>query len=151
MVDVNPELFLVCRIGGMRCALPLAGVIETLRPLAMDTLSGAPAFVAGLSIIRGDPVPVISGHYLLGGPGGRTDRWIVLRAGAHRVALGVDDVIGIEPLLRSELGAMPPLMRRSSVVVAEMGALDGELLLVLDAGRVIPDELFELLAARRVA
>jgi purine-binding chemotaxis protein CheW len=151
VADLNPELFLICRIGTTPCALPLAGVVETLRPLPTDALSGAPAFVAGLAIIRGAPVPVISGRYLLAGSSGSMGRWVVLRAGAHRVALGVDEVVGIEPLPGSDISAMPPLMRRSSAIIADMAALDGELLLVLDATRVIPDELFELLQTRRVA
>ena len=151
VADINPELFLICRIGTSPCALPLAGVVETLRPLPTDALSGAPAFVAGLAIIRGAPVPVISGHYLLAGGTGSIGRWIVLRAGAHHVALGVDEVVGIHPLRRSDISAMPPLMRQSSAIVADMAALDGDLLLVLDASRVIPDELFDLLQMRRVA
>ena len=150
-VDVTTELFLVCRIAGTPCAIPLAGVDETMRPLRVETLSGGPAFVAGLAIIRRAPVPVVSGHYLIGGPVRPVGRWVVLKAGAHRVALGVDDLVGITQLHQSDVGAMPPLMRQSSVVVAEIGARDGELLLVLDAARIIPDDLFELLSARRVA
>jgi len=151
VADLNPELFLVCRIGGLPCALPLAGVIETLRPLATETLSGAPSFVAGLAIIRGTPVPVIAGHYLVGSVRADVGRWVMLRAGSHRIALAVDQVQGIASLRAADVAAMPPMLRESSAIVAEMGALDGEALLVLDATRVIPEELFELLAARRVA
>jgi purine-binding chemotaxis protein CheW len=151
VADLNPELFLVCRIGTIPCALPLVGVLETLRPLAFETLTGAPAFVAGLAIIRGAPVPVIAGHYLVGSAPAAIGRWVVLRAGSHRVALGVDEVIGISPLAAADVDAMPPLLRQSSAIVAQMGARDGELLLVLDATRVIPSELFELLEMRRVA
>src|SRR5690348_7597343 len=110
-MNINPAPYLICRIGTTPCALPLGGVVETLRPLPIEALSGAPAFVAGLAIIRGAPVPVISGHYLLGGDSGSIGRWVVLRAGAHRVALGVEAVIGIESVRPSELDAMPPLMR----------------------------------------
>jgi len=150
-VDVTAERFLIARIGGTPCAVPLASVLETLRPLPVETLAGVPSFMAGLAIIRGVPVPVVSGNYLMGGPPNPIGRWLVLRAGSHRVALAVDDVAGILPLRAAEVNAMPPLMRQGSALVADIGTRDGELLLVLDATRILPDELFEVLEARRVA
>ena len=150
-VDVTAERFLIARIGGTPCAVPLASVLETLRPLPVETLAGVPAFIAGLAIIRGAPVPVVSGSYLMGGVPTPIGRWLVLRAGSHRVALAVDDVVGIAPLPTADVNAMPPLVQRGSALVADIGTRDGELLLILDATRILPDELFTLLESRRVA
>ena len=46
---------LVCRVAARLCALPVRAVIEIMRPLALEPIAGAPAFVAGLAIIRGEP------------------------------------------------------------------------------------------------
>ena len=50
---------LVCRVATRICALPVGVVIETLRPLPLEPIAGAPAFVTGPAIIRGEPVPVV--------------------------------------------------------------------------------------------
>ena len=58
---------LVFRAGSMLCALRLADVIETMRPLGTRPLAGTPAFVRGVSIVRGVPTPVVDVARLLGG------------------------------------------------------------------------------------
>jgi purine-binding chemotaxis protein CheW len=37
------------------CAVPLANIIETMRPLPTEAISGAPSFVLGVAIVRGIP------------------------------------------------------------------------------------------------
>jgi purine-binding chemotaxis protein CheW len=43
-----PGASLVCRVATRICALPVGVVIETLRPLPLEPIAGAPAFVTGL-------------------------------------------------------------------------------------------------------
>ena len=43
----------------MLAALPLEHVVETMRPLPVEPLGDAPRFILGLSIVRGEPIPVV--------------------------------------------------------------------------------------------
>jgi purine-binding chemotaxis protein CheW len=146
-VDQSTSLSLVCRVRTRVCALPLANVIETLRPLPIEPLSGAPLFVCGVSIIRGEPLPVVDGGLLLGAGQARATRLVTLRVGARAVALAVDAVLGVRSFERSALHALPPLLREAGEdTVAALGNLDQELLLVLESGRLVPEQIFERIA-----
>jgi purine-binding chemotaxis protein CheW len=130
---------LVVRAGTRLCALPLAAVVETLRPLAVEPVAGAPAFVAGLALLRGVPSPVVDLARLLGDEdAGPAARWVTVRAGERRVALAVTAVEGVRALDGAALGATPPLLADARAdAVAAVGRLDRELFLVLDAARVV--------------
>lgn len=141
---MTPEsgLSLLCRVHTRICALPLANVIETMRPLPTERISGAPDFVLGLSIVRGAPAPVVDSGRLLTGVPVAAARFVILRVGARRVALAVESVLGVGAVDRDSLADLPPLLHGSDAEVATaVGALDSELLLVLAAARMVPDEL----------
>ena len=57
-LDRSPALLV--RAGGRLCAVPLPQVVEVVRALPIDAIPGAPAFVRGLTIVRGRAVPVAS-------------------------------------------------------------------------------------------
>jgi purine-binding chemotaxis protein CheW len=142
-VDQLTSLSLVCRVHARLCAIPLASVIETLRPLPIEPLAGAPAFVCGVSIIRGEPLPVVDGGLLLGAGQARATRLVTLRVGARAVALAVDAVLGVRSFERAELGELPPLLREAAAdTVSTLANLDQELLMVLEGGRLVPEDVF---------
>src|SRR5688572_15607941 len=62
----NRAMWLICRVSTRVCALPLDAVVETMRPLVVEPVAGAPGFVSGLSIVRGEPIPVVDAARLLG-------------------------------------------------------------------------------------
>jgi purine-binding chemotaxis protein CheW len=135
----------VCRVGARLCALPLDQVVETMRPMAVEPVPGAPAFVIGVAIIRGAPVPVVDAGALLGGEAAR-GRLITVRIGSRHVALAVDEVLGVRRLAAAALTALPPLLRDARQDgVASLGALDDGLLLVLEGARLVPDSLWAAL------
>ncbi len=135
------------RAGTLTCALPVCHVIETMRPLPVEPLANAPAFVRGVSIIRGAPVPVVDLGALLNTPGSRpSPRFVTVRAGERRVALAVDGILGLRDLASLALDDMPPLLREASrETIESLGSLDSEFLLVLKAGGVVPPEVWDLL------
>ncbi len=135
---------LVCRARARLCALPLEAVVETMRPLPVNELPGAPPFVRGVSLIRGAPVPVVDVGRLLGdaGSAGAT-RFVVLRLGERRVALAVEAVLGLRELPSQQLAELPPLLRDAAEVVPRVAALDSELLHVLAAARLVPDSVWQ--------
>ncbi len=130
--EAATQLWLLCRAGERLCALPLGSVVETLRPLPIEPVVGAPDFVLGLSIIRGAPVPVVDVSRLLSGRASSPARLVVVKAGERRVAMAVDGIIGIRPIAADQLRDLPPLLRDAGAdVVSAVGTLDAEFFMVL--------------------
>lgn len=148
MTDSRPEgLALLCLARQRLCALPLDALVETMRPLPVTPLAGAPAFVCGVARIRGAPVPVVDVGALLGAPEPpQATRFVTLRVGERRVALALEAVLGFRELASESLTALPPLLRHvSEDVVSALTTLDAELLLVLEATRLVPQSLWATL------
>ncbi|KAF0243507.1 MAG: hypothetical protein FD180_3291 [Planctomycetota bacterium] len=134
------EPFLLIPLDSLSCAIPLSHVLEVLRPLPVERLPGAPDIVSGVAVIRGEPTPVVPLRRLLGADPAPPSRFVVLRADRRRVALAVDGVAGIERIPAEALNASPPLVSRALAEALEAVAfLDGALLLVLRAARLVPE------------
>ncbi|HVT81303.1 MAG TPA: chemotaxis protein CheW [Phycisphaerae bacterium] len=135
---------LLMQTGGRTCALPLGNVLEIMRPLETDTAQGAPRGVAGIALVRGHAVPVIDLGILLGSDAAVSKsgtRFVLLQVGTRCAALRVDKVISVREFALDQFEALPPLWRGAeNPGVAALGALDHELLLLLDAARIIPLE-----------
>jgi purine-binding chemotaxis protein CheW len=140
--------WLVCRAGGALCALPLEPVDEIMRLLPIEAVA-APDCVLGLSIIRGAPVPVVDLALLLGeATGAAPSRLVTLALDGRAVALTVDAVLGVRAIDAGRLDALPPLLQdRTGAAIAAIGTLDEELLFLLQTARLVPDEVFEPIAA----
>jgi purine-binding chemotaxis protein CheW len=139
---------LVARAGEKRLALRLGDVVEVMRPLPVSTLAGTPSFVLGAAVVRGSAVPVIDARALLGErPGSSPDaRFVSLRTGERRAVLAVDAVLGVRTLDADSVPEMPPLLQAGEGVSQRLGALDRDLLLVLDAGRLVPEAAWRAMA-----
>jgi purine-binding chemotaxis protein CheW len=145
--------FLIVGIAGRLCAVPLTNVVETMRPLPTEAIGGAPSFVAGVSIIRGMPTPVVDLGTLLGAPKRRgAGRFVTVRAGNQQVALIADTVLGIRRL--DELMTarqLPPLLQGvAGDVVETIGTLDDTFLVVLQSAWKLPNEVWESMATQGV-
>jgi purine-binding chemotaxis protein CheW len=138
-----PRPCLVCRIESRFWCLPIDHVVETMRPLPVEPLGGGPPYVRGLSMIRGAPVPVLDTRLLLGLPEGEPARFVLVQAGRRTVALAVDEVVGVDRIATDELGELPSILREAGDgVVSLIGSRDGELLLVLQSTRLVPDAVW---------
>lgn len=140
--NANANAFLVCRVQTRLSALPLAQVVETMRPLPTEAIAGAPHFVRGLAVIRGAPVPVVDAARLLGAEeDAPPSRFVTLAVGGRRVALALSSVLGVRAVAPDLLHGLPPLLHEAGAeVVAAIGLLDAELLLVLHGARLLPDD-----------
>ncbi len=147
MTDAPPRRALLVRAGAWRCALALDSVVETLRPLPVSPLAGVPGFVAGLALVRGEPTPVVDLDALLGASGGTARRWVRIRHGLRFAALAVSEVVGLVDLDRASLRAESLLDRATEGAADALGALDGELLVALRAGLLVPESAFSALPA----
>jgi purine-binding chemotaxis protein CheW len=117
-----------------------------MRPLPVEALAHAPAFVRGLSIIRGAPTPVVSLATLFTGHDGTPTRFVVVRVGERRVALAVDAVLGVFKLDPATVRDLPPLAQDADAnALQAIGALDAHLLFVLNSTFLIPDEIWQKL------
>jgi purine-binding chemotaxis protein CheW len=145
-----PQVALVCRVGPLLCALPLQHVQETLRPLPTEPLAGTPAFVRGVCVVRGEPLPVIDALALVSADGAAVpERIVVLKTGGRCVALAVGAIVGVRLLAAGSLDALPPLLRDASDgAIASLACLDGDLLLTLRSARLVPEPVWQALDAR---
>lgn len=145
---------LVVMVGTRACAFPLRHVAETMRPLLIEPIAGTPGFVCGVSVIRGLPTPVVDLKGLLENSDNSPSfgRFVTLKYDARRVVIGVDSVVGLRNLDSAQFGELPPLLRDVTAdLIDSFGTLDAQLLLVLHAARIVPDEVWSTLAAAELA
>jgi purine-binding chemotaxis protein CheW len=115
-----------------------------MRPLPIEPIAGVPAFVRGISIIRGVPTPVVDLGLVLGTPGGVAGRFVTLRLGDRQVALSVDTVLGVRDLDGSTIQELPPLLQEASKDFIEaVGTLDARMLVVLRSAWELPEEVWQ--------
>lgn len=136
------DAFLVARVASRLVAIPARDAVESMRPLPIEPLPGAPEGVLGLSIIRGAPVPVVDLASLLGlGSEARSGgRFLTLAVGGRSVAVAVDAVLGVRALERSDLQALAPLFADEVAErIAAIGVRDRALLVVLRSARLLPE------------
>lgn len=135
-------LSLVFRAGSVLCALRLDEVLETLRPLAVRPLAGTPAFVRGVTIMRGIPAPVIDVARLLGGEQAEIARFVAVRTERGPVAFATGPVLGIRAATPDPEARHATLIGASGALVAGVGTLDAEPVLLLQSMRVVPDQVW---------
>jgi purine-binding chemotaxis protein CheW len=140
---------LICRVSSKLCGLPLEHVLETMRPLPLEELANMPDFVRGVALIRGRPTPVLDGCRLLGSPAthSASARLVTFKLGERQAALWVDAVVGIRSVEGAALEQLPLVLRESQrEQIDRLGALDAELLLVLEHTRLLTEAQFQLVA-----
>lgn len=123
-------------------------VEETMRPLAVEAIVGAPSFVRGLAVVRGTPIPVVDAASLLSGHRSHATRFVTVKTGSRRIALAVDAVVGVVEIPLGSLDALPLLFQDANRdVISAIGTLDADLLLVLRSTHLIPEEFWAVLEA----
>lgn len=144
--------WLVCRAGRRLVALPVERIAEVMRILPVERIAGAPTYVRGLSIVRGGPVPVVDLGLMLDGAAGDAKRLVTVKAADRLVALAVDDVVGLMDFTGQTLGRLPPLLHDiGTEAIAAIGARDAELIVFLQASRLVPGDVLTMLAEKGVA
>lgn len=144
-LDNQPETipYMLFRIQNRLCGIPLAHVVETMRPLPVEAIAGAPAMVKGAAVIRGAPLPVVDLATLWEDESEPPRRFITIKAGERQLALAVTSVEGLHYLPEEVIGDVPPLLSgaRANAVDA-IGTLDNELLMILNSSHIIPESVW---------
>jgi purine-binding chemotaxis protein CheW len=129
---------LLFRVGARLCALPVSAVVETMRPLPVEPFAQAPLGVQGMAIIRGAPLPVLALAALLDGHSDKPARFITVKIADRQIALAVGAVMGVESIAAVSLQQLPPLLGVANTeAVQAIGAIDTQLLLLLNAARLV--------------
>jgi purine-binding chemotaxis protein CheW len=97
----TPVQLVVFAAAGLRFALPLAAAERVLRMVSVAPLPGAPGAVAGVVSVHGCPVPVLDIRRRLDLPlreYGVSDHLFIARARGRRLAIPVDEVLGVSEM-----------------------------------------------------
>jgi purine-binding chemotaxis protein CheW len=132
---------LLVRVADRLCALPIHQVREVMRPLPIHRIDQAPAFVAGITVVRGTSVPVVELFLLLSSAASAADitRFVLIHADRRLIALAVSEVVGVRAIDHATLSALPPLLDGGQTeAISALGVRDRQLLLVLNAARLLP-------------
>jgi purine-binding chemotaxis protein CheW len=145
--STSPGPSLLCRIGDRLLAVPLVNVVETMRPLPVESFPSTSRFILGVSTVRGAVVPVIDVGCLTGGGAGNPGRFVTIGVDGRTVVLAVDAVVGVQSLDGASLYDLPPLLDSvDREIFAAIGTLDAELLVVLDTAFLVQDSVWAALA-----
>jgi purine-binding chemotaxis protein CheW len=144
------ELALLCRVRDRLCALPIRDVIETMRPLPIEPVGKLPAYVKGVAVVRGAPVPIVDLGVLLGDPAPASPvRFVTVRVGDRRVGLAVEAVLKVFAL-PAQPGALPPLLQAAGLDgVTALAAIDQQLLVLLSHARLVSEAEWAILESQQ--
>jgi len=145
------EQVLVFTLGDSRFGLPLGCVEEVARvPERLSRLPKAPAFIDGVTELRGRVVPVIdqARRFGLPGSGAGQRRIVVVRIGAALAGFVVDAVAGILRLAEGALQDSPELATGDTRTIHRIGLAEGgEMLFLLDPQELLDRAEQDLMAA----
>jgi purine-binding chemotaxis protein CheW len=133
---------LLVRVADRLCAIPIHQVREVMRPLPIHRIDQAPAFVAGITVVRGTSVPVVELGRLMSSAESAAEitRFVTIRADQRLIALAVSEVVGVRAIDHATLSALPPLLDGGQAeAISTLGVRDRQLLLVLNAARLLPE------------
>jgi purine-binding chemotaxis protein CheW len=134
-------LSLMFRADPHLCALGVEHVSEVMRPLPVRRLAGTQAFVCGVSVIRGVPVPVISIALLLGGNDDGVSRFVTVKGARGPAALAVGAVLGVREIPAAVEQDLSSLFAMAGPV-SGMACVGTDVVLFLHHARVVPDQVW---------
>lgn len=149
MPGSSDEAVLVVGLESGVYALRLGHVREIMRALPVEAVAGAPAFVLGVTRVRGEAAPVVDlASFLAAAPAvDRPEgRWIRVDLGGRSLILVVDEVHGVRQLPADVMRTLPALLAGARHgAVDELALLDEQLVRVLATGLRMPGDVWTAL------
>ena len=150
-VAIGGEQIVVLDLGGEAYGVEIGRVEEIIRMQAITRVPNGPAFIEGVTNLRGRVIPVLDLRKRFGLPASdatRRSRIVVGELGEHTVGLVVDGVS--EVLQLSSEAVEPPstlVTSADSGFLRGVAKLDERLILLLDLSRILSRSEAEDLAA----
>lgn len=143
--SLNESLVLSLRSSTTICAIPIKDISEVMRPLPLNVIPDSPIFLLGISVIRGHSIPIVDFGTLVGlNKSKPPEKYVVLKVESRKVALAVENVMGIKKLSRGFMDQLPPLFQNVHPdIITQIGILDEEFLIVIRASKLIPIEVWD--------
>jgi len=148
---IGEEQVVVLELAGEAYGVEIGRVEEIIRMQAITRIPNGPAFIEGVTNLRGRVIPVLDLRKRFGLPGSeptRRSRIVVGELGQHTVGLVVDGVS--EVLLVSSEAVEPPstlVTTQDSAFLRGVAKLGERLILLLDLSRILTQAEQEDLAA----
>jgi purine-binding chemotaxis protein CheW len=145
-IDGQLELVAI-DVGGQRWALPLSAVERAIPMVDIYPLPQAPTGVRGAINVHGEPVPVLDLDLRSGRAPrehGTRAKLVLARTATRRVALPVDEVLGVVEVASSAIGPAPDSI---PAPVAGIAALPDGVLLITDVDAFLSADDEQALAA----
>jgi purine-binding chemotaxis protein CheW len=127
-------------VGDQRWALPLHAVERAIPMVEIAPLPGSPTGVRGAVNVHGEAVPVLDLDARLGRPSrerGVRATLLLAHTATRRVALPVDEVLGVVSVARAAIGPPPDAV---PAPVGGIAALDDGVLLISDVDAFLTAE-----------
>lgn len=126
-------------IGAERYALPIKEVREILKNRELTVVPNAPAYIAGVTSLRGTVLPVIDPCKRLQVPAGRRDeksRIIVVSSEEELVGVIIDRVTGVIRIMPQELKELPENIEAGAEFLRGIVRQEDTLYIVLDSKKI---------------
>lgn len=151
MSDDHVVVFL---LDGQRYAQRLEVVVRVIRAVAVTPVPETPPFVLGVINLAGQLLPVVSLRCCLGLPDRPirpADQFMVTRTAGLTLALVVDEVLALRPLLSGQTVAPEGVLPGRGCRVRGLLKLDGDIILIYNLEEFFdPDDLERLRGAQAV-
>ncbi|MBI2601726.1 MAG: chemotaxis protein CheW [Deltaproteobacteria bacterium] len=134
------------------CAIPVRDISEIMRPMPREVLPDSPHFVIGMSVIRGRPVPVVDFSSLIGlKRSSQFGKYVVLNLESRKVALAVENVLGIKNLSLEFMEKLPPLLQNVHPdIISAIGTLDEDFLILIQTPKLVSIDAWEKICSNEL-
>lgn len=137
------------RLGAEHYGIHVSKVREILRPLDLFPVPGIGKDVEGVINLRGEIIPIVKVHALLGmecaagADASKKRRTIIIEASCGSFGFSVDEVLEVARIQNEEMQAPPDLRSGGprSTVVTGIVKVSGRMVVCLDSEKLIPDDL----------
>lgn len=121
-------------------AIPITKVREIVNIPSVTNLPQSPAYLRGITNLRGNVIPLVNLKKLINVPENGTGgtKVIVIVSGRLIFGIIVDGITGVLSLDESTIESPEGLSRSHSQEITGVAKLDGRLIVLLDTGKLIP-------------
>ncbi|MGH8261327.1 MAG: chemotaxis protein CheW [Steroidobacteraceae bacterium] len=137
-------LHVICRVADAEYAIPADEVYQMESFSGATPVPGAPPYVAGLVQVRQKVLPLVDLRIRFGLPPGEpsdSSRIVVLQLGDRLVGMLVDSAREVREIAAEQFRPPPDVVARQSAgFVRSVTQLNGRIIMLLDAGRVVGEE-----------